>query len=134
MTGDCLCFTHVVGVEGERIGRPFRTTPERLAGTSNGVLRQAVEELADGVVVLLLELETRPDDAFLEGERLVRHEVRSNLLDLLLLLTGVLQVVLEEIGLRQIGVDGLRRLHEEAVEVLSCPLQVCQYRSSFVAS
>ena len=88
---------HVVRVEGERVWCPLRTTPEWLTTARNGILRQAVEELANRVVVLVLELHTSPDDAFLEGEGLIRHEVGDDLLDLLLLLTGVLQVVLKEV-------------------------------------
>ena len=64
------------------------------------ILWQAVEELANCIIVLLLELETSPDNALLEGERLVRDEVRDDLLDLLLLLPRVLEVVLEEVRLR----------------------------------
>ena len=81
-----LDLTYVVGVEGERVGCTLRTAPERLAGARDGILRQAVQQLADRVVVLLLELQARPDDALFERERLVRHEVRDDLLDLLLVL------------------------------------------------
>ena len=94
-----LDLTYVVGVEGERIGRTLRTTPKRLPGAGNMILWQAVEELANCIIVLLLELETSPDNALLEGERLVRDEVRDDLLDLLLLLPRVLEVVLEEVRL-----------------------------------
>ena len=118
--------TYVVGVEGERIRSPLGATPERLAGARDVVLRQVIEELTDDVVVLLLELQARPDDAFLKGEGLVRHEVRQELLDLLLLLAGVLEGALEVVGLRQVGIDSLRRLDEEVVEEGTTPLGTCK--------
>ena len=118
--------THVVGVEGERIRGTLGTAPEWLAAARDCVLGQTVEQLTDCVVVLLLELQTSPDDALLEGERLVGDKVRDNLVNLLLLLAGVLEVVLEEVWLREVGVDDLRRLDEEVVELLPGPLRDCQ--------
>ena len=118
--------THVGSIEHQWIRRTLRTTPERLPRARHGVLRQAVQELLDLVRELLLKLQTRPDDALLEGERLVRHEVRQELLDLLLLLAGVLESALEVAGLRQVRVDSLRRLDEEVIEERATPLRRCQ--------
>ena len=118
--------THVGSIEHQWIRRTLRTTPERLPRARHGVLRQAVQELLDLVRELLLKLQTRPDDALLEGERLVRHEVRQELLDLLLLLAGVLEGALEVVGLRQVRVDSLRRLDEEVIEERATPLRRCQ--------
>ena len=118
--------THVGGIENQWVWRTLGTTPERLPRARHGVLRQAVQELLDLVRELLLKLQARPDDALLEGERLVRHEVRQELLDLLLLLAGVLESALEVVGLRQVRVDSLRRLDEEVIEERATPLRRCQ--------
>ena len=118
--------THVGSIEHQWVWRTLGTTPERLPRARHGVLRQAVQELLDLVRELLLKLQARPDDAFLKGEGLVRHEVRQELLDLLLLLAGVLEGALEIIGLRQVRVDSLRRLDEEVIEERATPLRRCQ--------
>ena len=62
-------FTYVVAVEGQWIRCPLGTTPEGLTSAGDTILRQAKQQLPDGVVELVLELETSPDDAFFEGER-----------------------------------------------------------------
>lgn len=116
-------MAYVVGVEGQRVGCTLRTAPEGLTGAGDGILRQAEEQLPDGVVVLLFKLQTGPDDALLEGQGLVADEVRDKLFDLLLLLARVLQVVLEEVRLREVRVGGLRRLDEEVVELRPRPLR-----------
>ena len=118
--------THVGSIEHQWVWRTLGTTPERLPIARHGVLRQAVQELLDLVRELLLKLQARPDDAFLKGEGLVRHEVRQELLDLLLLLAGVLEGALEVVGLRQVGIDSLRRLDEEVVEEGTTPLGTCE--------
>ena len=62
-------FTYVVAVEGQWIRCPLGTAPEWLASAGDTILRQAIQQLSDGVVEFVLELETSPDDAFFEGER-----------------------------------------------------------------
>ena len=116
--------SYLVGVEGERVRRPLWAAPERLASARDGILGETVQQLADRVVIFLLELQARPDDALLEREGLVRDKVRQNLLDLFLLLARVLEVVLQEVGVRQVRVYSLGRLYEQAFEILPCPLRL----------
>ncbi len=116
-------YTHVVGVEGQRIGSTLRTAPEWLTSARNSIFRQAVQQLTNAVVVLVLELQTSPDDTLFEGERLVGDEIRHNLLKELLRLARVLEAVLEEVGFSEIGVDGCWRSNEKVIELFPCPLK-----------
>lgn len=116
-------YTHVVRVEGQRIGSTLGTTPEGLTSARNCILRQAVQQLTNAMVVLFLELQTSPDDTLFEGERLVGDEIRHDLLKELLRLARVLEAVLEEVCLREVGVDGCWRSDEKVVELFPCPLK-----------
>ena len=116
-------MTYIVRVECQGIGRPFGSAPEWLASACHGVLRQTEEQLPDRIIILLFELETSPDNALLEGQWLVCHEIRYKLFDLLALLTRILEVALEVVGLTQIGVDSLSRFDEEVIKLGPSPLQ-----------
>lgn len=93
-------MSHLIGVESQWVRGTLGATPEGLPCAADRILGQAVEQLANGVVVLVLKLHARPDDALFERERLVGDKVRDNLFNLLLRLTGVLEVVLEEVWFR----------------------------------
>ena len=116
-------YTHVVGIERQWVRRALGSTPERLASARHGILGQAEQQLPDGVVVLFLELQAGPYDALLERQRLVGDQVGDKLLNLLPLLPGVLEVVLEVVRLGEVRVDSLCRLYEQVVELSSGPLQ-----------
>lgn len=88
-------MTYIVRIESERVGGSLRTTPERLASACHGILRQAVKELTDIIIIIALKLQSRPDDAFFESQRLVGDKEGNNLFDLFFLLTGVFQCVFE---------------------------------------
>jgi hypothetical protein len=66
--------------------------------------------LADSVIVSFLKLQPSPNDALLKGDRSVFNQVRRNLLDLFLLLTGVFESILEVAGFGEVRIDGLRWL------------------------
>jgi hypothetical protein len=114
--------TYVVAIESQRFRSTLWATPERLPSAGETILGKTEEKLTDGVVVLVLELKTSPNNALLESERLVCDEVRDDLFDLLLLLTGEFERGLEVIRLRKVGVDGLRWPDEEVLELLPTPL------------
>lgn len=96
----------------------------------NRVLGQAEKQLLDIVVIVLLKLEPRPDDALLKRQRLSGNEIRENGVDLLLRLARELQVILEVVGVRQICVNCLRRLDEQGVELRTTPLNAVSVKSS----
>ena len=64
--GDWVATTHVARVEGKGIRSAFGAAPERLASGGRSVPGQAEQELLDRVVVLVLEQQPRPDNAFVE--------------------------------------------------------------------
>ena len=115
-------MAYVARVESKRIGGTLRTAPEWLASARDSILGQAEQQLADRIVVLLLELQACPNNALLERERLVCHEVRRNRLHLLLGLPRVLEVGLKEVRFREVGINGLWGFDEERIELLPGPL------------
>jgi hypothetical protein len=56
----------VVPIENDGDRATFRTRPEWLAGGSDGVFGEVVQELLDFISESLLEFETGPDDTFFE--------------------------------------------------------------------
>jgi hypothetical protein len=69
---------------------------------SHRVFRQAIQQLLNGIVVVLFKLETRPNNTFLKRERLVGDEIRHNRFDLLSLVPSVPERRLKEVRLREI--------------------------------
>jgi hypothetical protein len=67
-------MTDIVRIKDKRIRGAFWTTPEWLTRTRHSILGQAEEQLSNFVVVIPFELQTSPDNAFLEGERFVRDQ------------------------------------------------------------
>jgi len=86
------------------------------------VLRQAVQELSNFVVVIFLKPPPSPNDALLECDRLLVFEVRFDLLELYLLASRVLERALDKVGLGKVLVAGLCGLDEVLVEVFARPL------------
>lgn len=87
--------TYVVRVERQRVGCPLRAAPERLPTTRYGVFGETVQQLTYGVIVLFLELQTSPYNAFFKSDRPIFHKIRRNLFDLLLLLARVFESAFE---------------------------------------
>jgi hypothetical protein len=79
-----------------------------------------VQELPNLIVVLHLELESRPCNALIEAKRTI-VQVRFDLLQLVDRKTRCLGRF-RKVGRRQVKVDALRRLYEIAVKVLAGPL------------
>jgi len=86
---------YVVRVERQRVGCPLRAAPERLPITRYGVFWETEQQLTYGVIVLFLELQPSPNDAFLKSDRPIFHKIRRNLFDLLLLLARVFESAFE---------------------------------------
>ena len=82
-----------------------------------------MEKLLDLVPVVVLELEPSPFHTLLESQRLLGDKVLVKMVDLLVLLSSVLEGSLDEVGLGEVEVDVGRRIDEELVESLSRPLQ-----------
>jgi hypothetical protein len=81
-----------------------------------------VKELLDLVSVIVLELEPRPLHTLLESQRLLGDEVLMKMVDLLVLLSSVLESGLDEVGLGEVEVDVGGRVDEQLVESFSRPL------------
>mmetsp|Transcript_25221 Transcript_25221/g.43551 ORF Transcript_25221/g.43551 Transcript_25221/m.43551 type:complete len:980 (-) Transcript_25221:283-3222(-) len=113
----------IVRVELQRRRRPLRTGPERHAGCGDEVRGEAVQELADSVVVQLLELEARPHNAVLERARLgldqARHEVVQGHTPRT---RRLLLQPLEVVGVVEVCIDVVGALPEEALEEVAGPL------------
>ena len=73
------------------------------------------------VVEELLELESRPHDARLEGDRLL-DEVRLDVVERRVADAGLALERREEVGLREVRVDVLGALAERALEEVARPL------------
>lgn len=114
---------YIVGIEDQCIRRPLGSTPEWLTSTCGGVLGQTEQQLADVVVVITLELQTGPDNALLEGQRLVGDKVRDNLFYLFCRLPRMLECCFKVVWLREVGVGCLCRLDKEVIELGSAPLR-----------
>jgi hypothetical protein len=85
--------------------------------------------LTNGIIVLFLELQPSPNDALLERDRPILDQKRGDLLDLLLLLTGVFESVLKIVWFREVRVDRLRWLNKQTVELRSTPLELKSART-----
>lgn len=59
----------IFDVERDRFRATLRTGPERLSGRSLLIRREVEQQLADLVVILLLEMDARPFDTILEALR-----------------------------------------------------------------
>lgn len=81
-----------------------------------------MQQLPNGIVELVLELEPSPNDAFLESQWLIGHQIGNYLLDVIVLLTGVLEGILQVIGLRKILIDRFYGLDKQSIKLLSAPL------------
>ena len=66
----------VVDIELQGCRGPFGAGPERRAGRRDLVRREVVQQLGDGVVEALLELESSPSHTILVRRRPLVNEVR----------------------------------------------------------
>mmetsp|Transcript_37796 Transcript_37796/g.64788 ORF Transcript_37796/g.64788 Transcript_37796/m.64788 type:complete len:479 (+) Transcript_37796:941-2377(+) len=116
-----LHVQRVLRGEGKRLRRPLRARPEGRAAGGGHVKGEVEDELCDRVVVILLKLEPRPDDALVEGHRLV-DKVGLDRLERRLAHAWLPLEDREEVGLREVRVHVLGALLEEALEKVAGPL------------
>jgi len=114
--------THVIRIEDQWVRSTLRPTPEWLAGARQAILGKTEQQLLNLVVVITLKLESGPSNTLLEGEGLLGNQEVEDLFNLLLLLTGVLESVLEVVGIGEVGIDGLDGFDKEIIELHSGPL------------
>ena len=81
-----------------------------------------MQKLSNGIVKLLFKLKTCPDNALFEGQWLVGDQIRNYLLDVIMLLAGIFEGVLQVVGFRKILVDRLYGFDEHGIKLLSAPL------------
>ena len=81
------------------------------------------------MIIALLKLFSGPDDALLETERLICHQIRNYLFNLSRRISRIFESGFQEVGLGEIGIDGLGRLYEEVIEICPTPLDGIQYIS-----
>jgi hypothetical protein len=121
---------HIICVKGQWVRGALGPRPEGLASASNSVFREGEQKLTNLVVVKLFELQTCPRNALFKGQRLIGDKEVDELLNLLLLLTGMLECCLKIVGLGEVCVDREDRVNEMAVKLAPRPLDVKMSRMS----
>ena len=107
----------------ERSAKTSRDSKHRRIEATYSILGHAVKKLFDLISVVVLELEPSPLHTLLESQRLLGDQVLVEMVDLLVLLSSVLEGSLDEVGLSEVEVDVGRGVDEKLVESLSRPLE-----------
>lgn len=103
----------IVGVELERIWGSLRARPEGGAAGGDRVLGEVVQKLLDLVCKLRLKENTGPCNTILKSARSLCCQIVADRLKGFLVVTALLERSFNEVGLRQVQVDGLGGLDEE---------------------
>ena len=92
--------------------------------------RETEQQLTYGVIVLFLELQPSPNNAFLKSDRPIFHKIRRDLFDLLFLLARVFESTFEVAWFGEVRVDCSHRRDKQIVKFESAPLLLTSVNAS----